>query len=38
VIFTWVIMDAALIGLALHNLKRLRERAAERFAASSVRA
>ncbi|HEY6229016.1 MAG TPA: ABC transporter permease subunit [Verrucomicrobiae bacterium] len=38
VIFTWVIMDAALIAIAAHNLRRLRERAAERFGASSARA
>jgi hypothetical protein len=38
VIFTWVIMDAALIAIAAHNVRRLRERAAERFGASSARA
>jgi ABC-type transport system involved in multi-copper enzyme maturation permease subunit len=38
VIFAWVIMNVGLMALALHNLKSLRERAAERFVANSARA
>jgi ABC-type transport system involved in cytochrome c biogenesis permease component len=37
VFLTWFIMDAILIGIAQHNLNALRQRAAERFSASSVR-
>jgi hypothetical protein len=33
---TWIVMDAVLISIATSRLKTLRERAAERFVASSV--
>lgn len=36
VFLTWVVIDAGLIGIALHNLRMLRQRAAERFVASSA--
>ena len=32
----WIIMDIGLIALAVHNLKTLRVRAAERFVPSSA--
>jgi ABC-type transport system involved in cytochrome c biogenesis permease component len=37
IVVIWLVIDAFLIGLGLQNLKALRERAAERFVASSVR-
>lgn len=36
VFLTWFIMDAIMVGIALHNLNALRQRAAERFSASSA--
>jgi ABC-type transport system involved in cytochrome c biogenesis permease component len=38
VFFTWIIMDAGLLALAWHNLRALRERAAERFVARPAQA
>jgi ABC-type transport system involved in multi-copper enzyme maturation permease subunit len=37
VFLAWLVMDALLIAIAMHNLNRLRLRAAERFVASSAR-
>ncbi len=37
VVFLWLLLDAILIGIGFQKLKALRERAAERFVASSAR-